>query len=94
MGDDSYVVIVTRGHMSDKDVLAQALQKKTAYVGMIGSKRKRLAIYKALKDEGVSQDQLAKVHSPIGLEIGAQTPEEIAVAITAELIAVRNDRIA
>ena len=90
LGTDAYVVIVTRGHMHDKVVLAQALAQETAYVGMIGSQRKREAIYQALLSEGISQKHLAAVHCPIGLAIGAQTPEEIAVSIAAELIAVRN----
>jgi xanthine dehydrogenase accessory factor len=89
LGPEAYVVIVTRGHIFDKEVLGQALKQQPAYLGMIGSKRKRAVIYKALKDEGVSPDLLAKVRSPIGMDIGAQTPEEIAVSIIAELIAVR-----
>jgi len=90
LGPDAYVVIITRGHMHDKVVLAQALLRETAYVGMIGSRRKREAIYKALLSEGLSREKLGAVHCPIGLPIGAQTPEEIAVSIAAELIAVRN----
>ena len=84
-----YVVIVTRGHAHDRNVLAQSLRTKAAYIGMIGSKKKRDAIYRSLREEGFSEDQLAQVHSPIGLAIGAKTPEEIAVSIAAELIAVR-----
>ncbi len=89
LGPDAYVVIVTRGHLHDKEVLAQVLRKETAYVGMIGSRRKRAMIYQALEEEGVSKETLSGVHSPIGLDIGAETPEEIAVSIAAELIAVR-----
>ncbi|MBI4777265.1 MAG: XdhC family protein [Deltaproteobacteria bacterium] len=89
LGPDAYVVIVTRGHLYDKEVLAQALRKETAYVGMIGSRRKRSLIYRALEEEGFSPEQLSSVHAPIGLDIGAETPEEIAVSIVAELIAVR-----
>ncbi len=87
--DDSYLVIVTRGHIHDKSVLAQALKTKARYVGMIGSKRKRELIFRALLEEGYGKEDLARVHSPIGLEIGAETPEEIAVSIVAELIKVR-----
>ena len=59
------------------------------YVGMIGSKRKRDGIYSFLRSEGFSEDDFGRVHSPIGLEIGAETPEEIALSIVAELIAAR-----
>ncbi len=86
---DSYLVIVTRGHLHDKTVLAQALRTPAKYVGMIGSIRKRDAIYDALRAEGFTAADLARVHSPIGLRIGADTPEEIAVSIVAELIACR-----
>jgi xanthine dehydrogenase accessory factor len=92
LGPEAYIVIVTRGHLYDKDVLAQTLQRETAYVGMIGSRRKRNMVYQALRDEGFTEDQLARVHSPIGLDIAAETPEEIAVSIVAELIAVRAKR--
>ncbi len=85
----SYVVIVTRGHLHDKEVLAQVLRAPSAYVGMIGSRRKKALIYRALMDEGFTQAELERVHAPIGLDIGADTPAEIAVSIVAELIAVR-----
>ncbi len=85
----TYVVILTRGHTHDRDVLAQALEKPGAYIGMIGSRRKRDIIYRSLMDRGVSAERLKAVHSPIGLDIGAETPEEIAISIVAELIAVR-----
>ncbi len=90
----SYVVIVTRGHLSDKEVLQYTLKygKDAAYIGMIGSRAKREATYAALEAEGVSRDLLAGVHSPIGLPIGARTPEEIAVCIAAEMIQVRAGR--
>ena len=84
----SYLVIVTRGHVQDKDVLAQALKTKARYIGMIGSTRKRNIIYEKLLEEGFTDEDLARVHSPIGLEIGAETPEEIGVSIVAELIKV------
>ena len=83
---DSFVVIVTRGHEHDKTVLAQILKTEACYVGMIGSRRKRDAIYRALLTEGFTREDLRRVHCPIGLEIGAETPEEIAVSIVAELI--------
>lgn len=86
---ESYLVIVTRGHAHDKTVLAQALKTKARYIGMIGSKKKRDTIYRALQQEGFSAEALQRVYCPIGLGIGAETPEEIAVSITAELIKVR-----
>jgi len=86
---DTYAVIVTRGHRHDKEVLAQVLSTGAGYIGMIGSRRKRDAIYAALKKEGVADEDLARVHCPIGLSIGAETPAEIAVSIVAELIASR-----
>ena len=90
---DSYLVIVTRGHSHDQTVLSQALRTQAGYIGMIGSKQKRNTIYKALLDEGFSEEDLNRVHSPIGLSIGAESPQEIAVSIVAELIAVRAEII-
>jgi len=87
---DSYLVILTRGHLHDKTVLQQALKTQAGYVGMIGSRKKRDAIYRALEKEGFSTADFEKVHCPIGLSIGAQTPEEIAVSIVAELIHARS----
>jgi xanthine dehydrogenase accessory factor len=87
---DSYLVILTRGHLHDKTVLQQALKTPAGYIGMIGSRKKRDAIYRAMEREGFSAADLEKVHSPIGLSIGAQTPEEIAVSIVAELIHARS----
>jgi len=86
----SYIAIVTRGHMHDHAVLREALRHEAAYIGMIGSRRKKEMIYRALAEEGVSQETLQQVHSPIGLPIGAETPEEIAVSITGELIQERD----
>jgi xanthine dehydrogenase accessory factor len=86
---DSFLIIVTRGHQYDREVLAQALQTRAGYIGMISSRRKRDTIYAALREAGVSQNELDKVHSPIGIPIGGETPEEIAVSIVAELINVR-----
>jgi xanthine dehydrogenase accessory factor len=87
--ESSYIVIVTRGHRDDMRVLRWAVQTKAGYVGMIGSKRKTIAIARELQKEGLAASLFERVHAPIGLDIGAVTPEEIAVAITAELIAVR-----
>jgi xanthine dehydrogenase accessory factor len=89
---DSYLVIVTRGHAHDQTVLRQALQTQAGYIGMIGSRRKRDAVYANLEREGFSRRDFERVFSPIGLNIGAETPEEIAVCIVAELIQVRADK--
>lgn len=89
VNDNSYIIIVTRGHLHDKTVLGQALATPARYVGMIGSSKKRNAIYDALRDEGVAQKEIDRCYCPIGLSIGAQTPEEIAVSIVGELIQKR-----
>lgn len=89
---DDYVVIVTRGHLHDRHVLAQALCTRAGYVGMIGSRSKRESVYSSLLEEGFTQADLDRVHSPIGLDIGAETPEEIGVSVVAELVAVRAGR--
>jgi xanthine dehydrogenase accessory factor len=89
LDDDSYVVIVTRGHVYDRIALEQALRSKAGYIGMIGSNRKRDAIYKALLSDGFTDEELEKVHCPIGLKIETETPAEIAVSIVGELIEVR-----
>lgn len=83
------IAILTRGHSYDSEVLLQALDTPAGYIGMIGSRHKREAVYQALQDQGVSKERLKQVHSPIGLAIGSETPEEIAVSIVAELIAAR-----
>ena len=83
---DCYLVIVTRGHMHDMDVLEQALHTKAGYIGMIGSRRKRNTLYAKLMDKGITEAQLEQVRCPIGMAIEADTPEEIAVSIVGELI--------
>jgi xanthine dehydrogenase accessory factor len=85
----SYIVITTRGHRDDMRVLRWATQTQARYIGMIGSKRKTIAIFRELTKEGIPAHLFERVHAPVGLDIGAVTPEEIAVAITAELIAIR-----
>jgi xanthine dehydrogenase accessory factor len=87
----TYIVIVTRGHKDDMHVLRWAIEQPARYIGMIGSKRKVLSVYKALALEGVPADKFTHVHAPVGLDIGALTPEEIAISIIAELIAVRRN---
>jgi xanthine dehydrogenase accessory factor len=87
--ESAYIVIVTRGHRDDMRILRWAVNANTRYLGMIGSQRKTISIYKELEKEGIPAEKFANVHAPVGLEIGAVTPEEIAVAIVAEMIAVR-----
>lgn len=89
ISSSSYIAIITRGHLHDLNVLREALKGPGRYIGMIGSRRKRGKIYQVLMDEGVSEERLKQVHSPIGLDIGAETPEEIAISIVAEMIHVR-----
>ena len=88
--DDSYIIIVTRGHIGDLQVLREALKRDFAYLGMIGSRRKNELLFDTLRREGVPESKLAEVHAPIGLKIGSETPEEIAVSIVAEIIQVRS----
>lgn len=87
----SYLVIVTRGHKEDMRVLAWAVRTGARYIGMIGSKRKVLSVYKALEQEGYRPEEMERVYAPTGLDIGALSPEEIAISIVAELIAVRRN---
>jgi xanthine dehydrogenase accessory factor len=85
----SYLIIVTRGHRDDLRVLRLALSTPARYIAMIGSKRKVFSIRKELEKEGVAPAAFERVFAPMGLEIGALTPEEIAIAVVAEMIAVR-----
>lgn len=85
----SYIVIVTRNHQYDEMVLEWALGTQAKYIGMIGSKTKNKAIFSHLRAKGIPRERLDKVHAPIGLEIYAQNPEEIAISILAEIIKVR-----
>jgi xanthine dehydrogenase accessory factor len=87
--ESSYIVVVTRGHRDDMRILRWAVETRARYIGMIGSKRKVIEIFKTLQQEGLPAHLFDRVHAPVGLDIGAITPEEIAVAITAELIAIR-----
>lgn len=87
--ENSYLVIVTRGHRDDMNVLRWAVNTRARYIGMIGSRRKVIAVYRELENEGVAHEKLERVHAPVGLDIGAITPEEIAIAVAGELIAIR-----
>lgn len=87
----SWIVIVTRGHNLDTDALRAALETDARYVGMIGSPGKIKNIFRHLLKEGVSRERLEQVHSPIGLDLGAETPEEIALSIAAEMLMIRKN---
>jgi len=89
--ESSYIVIVTRGHRDDMRLLRWAVGTPARYIGMIGSKRKTITIFRELQKEGLRAELFDRVHAPVGLDIGAITPEEIAVSITAELIAKRRN---
>ncbi|MFN8584064.1 MAG: XdhC family protein [Dehalococcoidia bacterium] len=85
----TYIVLVSRGHMQDALALRHTVSRGPAYLGMIGSRRRTATVLQQLRDEGYSGDDLAKVHTPIGLDINAETPEEIALAILAEIVLLR-----
>jgi xanthine dehydrogenase accessory factor len=89
LNEDSYVVLITTDHVSDEVALRQAITSPARYIGMIGSRAKCRTILDHLQADGVSEEALTRVYAPIGLDLGGTTPEEIAVAILAEIIAVR-----
>jgi xanthine dehydrogenase accessory factor len=89
LGSSSYVVIITRGHEHDVDCLMEILPKEAAYVGLIGSRRRVRFVLEWLEKEGFSRQRLNEVFTPIGIPIGAESPEEIALSIVAELVCVR-----
>jgi len=86
---NSYIVIVTKGHKCDEIVLEKAVNANAKYIGMIGSERKTLTILKRLNKRGISKETLSRIYSPIGISIGAVTPEEIAFSIVCELVKIR-----
>lgn len=92
--ENSYIIIVTRGHENDKECLKAILDKKVSpkYIGMVGSRGKVLSTYKELLDEGYSKEELKKIYSPIGLDISSSEPKEIALGIMAEITAVKNQK--
>ncbi|MGA2569268.1 MAG: XdhC/CoxI family protein [Terracidiphilus sp.] len=87
--ESSFIVIATRGHRDDMRILRWAVQTPAHYIGMVGSRRKAVTVFRELTQEGLKPELFDRVHSPVGLDIGAVTPEEIAVSIVAELIAIR-----
>ncbi len=87
---DTYVAVMTAEANADEDALRRVIEKPAAYIGMIGSRRKSRTILDRLRQEGIPEETLARVHAPIGLDLGGCTPGEIAVSVLAEIIAVRN----
>jgi xanthine dehydrogenase accessory factor len=89
LDQDSFVVLVTRGHSHDVECLLEVLDRPVAYIGMIGSRRRVRAVFELLATEmGIDRAKFARVHAPIGLDIAARTPGEIAVSIMAEIVSV------
>ncbi len=89
----SYIVIACRGYLEDQEVLAQVLKTNAGYIGMVGSKKKTRTVFNNLKNEGFKQEDLDRVHAPIGLPIATETPEDIAVSIMAEITDIRRGKI-
>jgi xanthine dehydrogenase accessory factor len=87
----TYIVLVTRLHTLDAELLRAAIDKPARYIGMLGSERRVLTVYKMLREQGVKEEELNRVHAPIGIEIGAETPAEIAVSIMAEVIKAKSE---
>ena len=92
LGPEEFVIIATPGHLSDFDAVRGCLATGAGFIGLLGSKRKRETLLKSLEEEGFGPEQRARVITPVGIEINAQTPEEIAVSIVAQLIAVRRKK--
>ena len=88
----TYLVIVTRAHTSDAPVLRAVIDRPAAYIGMLGSKRRVLTVFEMLKQEGVKPEAFERLHAPIGLQIGAETPQEIALSIMAEIISFKSSK--
>jgi xanthine dehydrogenase accessory factor len=91
INETSYLIIVTRGHRDDMRVLRMAVGTEARYIAMIGSKRKVIGVVKELEQQGIARERLERIYAPMGLEIGAISPEEIAVSVAAEMIAVRRN---
>ena len=92
MDSHTFAVVATRGHRYDESVLAQIIPLNLAYIGMLGSRHKNVIVFERLRERGISPAALEQVHAPIGLSIGSETPEEIAVSILGELIQIRSRR--
>lgn len=89
MNGSTFVVVITRGHLHDADCLQEILKKETAYVGLIGSRRRVRIVLEMMGQQGASPERLQRIFTPIGIPIGAESPEEIALSIAAELVCVR-----
>jgi xanthine dehydrogenase accessory factor len=89
----TYIVVLSRGFSRDKAILGRLLKKEFRYVGMIGSQRKTEAMIQELQTEGIPKEVFAMVKSPVGLDIGAETPEEIAISIAGEIMAVKKGKL-
>ena len=89
--DTSYLVILTHRHANDFEILEYCIKKPFYYLGMIGSRKKVATAFQQLREKGMSEESIKRVHAPIGISIGAETPEEIAVSIAAQLVAVKSD---
>ncbi len=92
MTPNCYVIIATRGHKLDDLALIEAARSNAGYVGLLGSRRKAVMIFRDLIREGVPEDRIAEIRAPVGLDLGGRTPEEIAVSIMAEILAVKHGR--
>ena len=88
--DTSYVVILTHRHANDFEILEHCIKQQCFYLGMIGSRKKVATAFQQLREKGIDEESIKRIHAPIGITIGAETPEEIAVAIAAQLVAVRS----
>jgi xanthine dehydrogenase accessory factor len=91
VNENSYLIVVTRGHRDDMRVLKLAVATPARYIAMIGSKRKVIGVIRELEKEGVPREAFERLHAPMGLDIGAVSPEEIAISVAAEMIAVRRN---
>jgi xanthine dehydrogenase accessory factor len=90
LGPSTYAVVITRGHAHDTECLLELLPRRTAYVGLIGSRRRIEFVREIIAREGIPKDRFEEIFTPIGLPVGAETPQEIALCIAAELTCVRN----
>ncbi len=90
VNDQTYIILTTRGLALDLDCVPQLIKTPAAFIGIIGSKRRWINAKKRLIEEGVNEDELAKINSPIGLDLGAETPEEIALSILAQVLMIKN----
>lgn len=90
LNNRSYVILVTRGNATDYEALREVIHKDVAYIGMMGSKKKVIEIKKKLQDENIDREKIKKLYAPIGLDICNGTPEEIAISIISEVLAVKN----